>query len=87
MTDKQKRVLRAPEAAAYIGLSESTLAKRRLYGLPPAFLNLGGRAIGYAIDDLDAWLESCRRQSTSQGEGAQQVLNANANNGASRKVA
>ena len=66
MTEKQKRVLRAPEAAAYTGLSESTLAKRRLYGQPPAFLNLGGRAIGYAIDDLDAWLESCRRQSTSQ---------------------
>ena len=64
-----KRVLRAPEAAAYIGLSESTLAKRRLYGLPPAYLNLGGRAIGYDIDDLYAWLESCRRQSTSQTEG------------------
>ena len=65
MSEKRK-VLRAPEAAAYTGLSESTLAKRRLYGLPPTFLNLGGRAIGYAIDDLDAWLESCRRQSTSQ---------------------
>jgi predicted DNA-binding transcriptional regulator AlpA len=62
----EKKVLRAPEASKYLGLSESTLAKRRLYGLPPAFLNLGGRAIGYAIDDLDAWLTSCRRQSTSQ---------------------
>ena len=68
MTDS-KRVLRAPEAAKYIGLSESTLAKRRLYGHPPAFLKLGGRAIGYAIDDLDAWLESCRRESTSQVRG------------------
>ena len=61
-----KRVLRAPEAAKYLGLSESTLAKRRLYGQPPAFLNLGGRAIGYELDDLEAWLNSCRRQSTSQ---------------------
>jgi predicted DNA-binding transcriptional regulator AlpA len=61
-----KRVLRAPEAATYTGLSESTLAKRRLYGLPPRYLCLGGRAIGYTIDDLDAWLESCRRKSTSQ---------------------
>ena len=69
-----KRVLRAPEAANYIGLSESTLAKRRLYGQPPAFLNLGGRAIGYAIDDLDAWLESCRRRSTSQQPANQQQL-------------
>lgn len=68
---EQKRVLRAPEAATYVGLSESTLAKRRLFGLPPAFLNLGGRAVGYAIDELDRWLDSCRRQSTSQGEVAQ----------------
>ena len=64
-----RRVLRAPEAAKYTGLTESTLAKRRLYGLPPSFLKLGGRAIGYAIEDLDAWLESCRRKSTSQVEG------------------
>ena len=61
-----KRVLRAPEASKYLGLSESTLAKRRLYGLPPAFLNLGGRAIGYTIDELNRWLDSCRPQSTSQ---------------------
>ncbi len=64
-----KRVLRAPEAAQYIGLSESTLAKRRLYGLPPRYLSLGGRAIGYDLDDLKAWIESCRRESTSQMEG------------------
>jgi predicted DNA-binding transcriptional regulator AlpA len=69
MTDNRRRVLRAREAAAYTGLSESTLAKRRLYGKPPTFLNLGGRAIGYAIDDLNAWLESCRRKSTSQARG------------------
>ena len=69
MTDT-KRVLRAPEAATYTGLSQSTLAKRRLYGLPPQYLSLGGRAVGYAIDDLDVWLESCRRASTSQRESA-----------------
>ena len=68
-----KRVMRAPEAAAYIGLSESTLAKRRVYGLPPEYLSLGGRAIGYAISDLDSWLESCRRQSTSQQAGRHEV--------------
>ena len=66
---KTKRVLRAPEAAEYLGLTESTLAKRRLYGLPPCFLKLGGRAIGYAIEDLDAWLATCRRKSTSQVGG------------------
>jgi predicted DNA-binding transcriptional regulator AlpA len=63
---EMKRVLRVKEAAAYTGLSESTLAKRRFYGFPPEYLSLGGRAVGYGIDQLDAWLDSCRRQSTSQ---------------------
>lgn len=66
MTDT-KRVLRAPAAAKYTGLSESTLAKRRLYGLPPAFLNLGGRAVGYAIEDLNSWLETSPIHLTSGG--------------------
>ncbi len=66
MTDTSKRVLRAPEAANYIGLSESTLAKRRLEGKPPTYLKLGGRSIGYDVRILDEWIEACRRQSTSQ---------------------
>jgi len=60
------RILRAPEAAAYTGLSESTLAKRRLRGEPPTFVRLSSRTIGYALEDLDAWVDSCRRQSDSQ---------------------
>jgi predicted DNA-binding transcriptional regulator AlpA len=59
------KVLRPPEAAEYLGLSQSTLAKRRLKGLEPAFLSLGGRAVGYSVDELSRWLESCRRVSTS----------------------
>ena len=58
-------ILRPPEASAYTGLSESTLAKRRLRGEPPIFVRLGARAVGYLREDLDAWLESCRRRSTS----------------------
>jgi predicted DNA-binding transcriptional regulator AlpA len=61
-----KKVLRPAEAALYTGLAESTLAKRRLKGLPPQYLSLGGRAIGYDISVLDQWLESCRRRSTSE---------------------
>jgi predicted DNA-binding transcriptional regulator AlpA len=59
------KILRAPEAASYTGLSESTLAKRRLRGEPPVFVRLGARAIGYRTDDLDDWLTDCRRLSTS----------------------
>jgi hypothetical protein len=36
-------------------------------GDPPAFLKVG-RAIVYDEADLDGWLESCRRQSTSEAE-------------------
>ena len=49
------KIFRAPEAASYTGLSESTLAKRRLRGEPPVFVRLGSRAIGYRLDDLDDW--------------------------------
>jgi predicted DNA-binding transcriptional regulator AlpA len=72
--DRLKRVLRPPEASAYCGLSESTLAKRRLYGLPPKFVSLGGRAVGYLVEDLDAWLASCRRNSTSDPGAAREPV-------------
>jgi predicted DNA-binding transcriptional regulator AlpA len=58
------RRLRVPEAAAYIGLSSSTLAKMRLRGDGPIFLKLN-RAVAYDVRDLDAWLAGRRRVSTS----------------------
>ncbi len=65
----QSHVLRPRDAAHYLGLSPSTLAKRRHFGLPPAFVRLG-RSVGYRVTDPDAWLASCRRTSTSDaGEG------------------
>lgn len=59
-------ILRPKGAAQYTGLSASTLAKRRLRGDRPHFVKLGRKAIGYHIDELDAWLTGCERQSTSQ---------------------
>jgi len=61
----QKRVLRTPEAAAYLGLAASTLEKMRLSGSGPEFVRLGGRAIGYDLAMLDAWIDRQRRISTS----------------------
>ena len=58
-------ILRPPEAAAYTGLSVSTLAKRRLRGDLPVFVRLGAKAVGYRRQDLDVWLEQSRRRSTS----------------------
>jgi predicted DNA-binding transcriptional regulator AlpA len=51
-----RRVLRTPGAAAYIGLAASTLEKARLAGWGPPFMKLG-RVVGYDMRDLDAWLE------------------------------
>ena len=54
------RIVRTPGAAEYTGLAESTLEKLRLTGGGPLFIRLGGRAIGYDLRDLDAWLDGHR---------------------------
>lgn len=56
--------LHRKQAAGYIGVSLSWLDKSRLRGDGPAFLQIGGRVV-YDVADLDAYLASCRRQSTS----------------------
>ncbi len=58
--------MRTPEAARYIALSESTLAKLRLTGDGPPFVKVGPRAVAYRKANLDAWLEARVRRSTSQ---------------------
>lgn len=61
---KQRRMLRTEDAATYTGLSASTLTKLRLTGGGPEYLKLG-KAVVYDPSDLDAWLVSKRRRSTS----------------------
>jgi hypothetical protein len=46
-------------------LTSSTLEKLRLTGGGPPFIRIGARAVGYALDDLDAYIEAGRRNSTS----------------------
>ena len=59
----EKRILRTVEAATYVGLSPSTLEKKRLVGHGPRFVRIGGRSVGYDIRDLDEWLDKQREQS------------------------
>ena len=63
------RILRTQQAAAYVGLSASTLEKQRLSDDGPRFVRLGGRAVGYDIRDLDAWLDS-QRDDSNHGPNA-----------------
>ena len=60
------KILRAPKAAEYLGLSPSTLAKMRLRGDGPAYSKVGPRIVVYDVDDLDSYLASRRRHSTSE---------------------
>jgi len=52
-------------------MSPSWLAKRRMAGLPPAYLKLG-KSVIYDEEELDRFLAACRRQSTSEPDGAEQ---------------
>ncbi len=64
------RMLRAPDAAAYLGLSPSTLAKMRVRGDGPAYAKAGPRIVVYDVADLDTYLAGRKRYSTSETVGA-----------------
>lgn len=59
--------VRTPEQAAlYLTLSISTLARMRIAGNGPVFIRLSPQKIGYRQSDLDKFLEARVRTSTSQ---------------------
>jgi len=65
MSTEYRLVLAAPQAAARLGLSTSTLAKMRLSRTGPQYSKLGRRVV-YQADDLEAWVKSNLCQSTSE---------------------
>jgi hypothetical protein len=70
-TNRQRRWVRTPAAAAHAGASTSTFEKYRIHGGGPPYCKLGPKLVVYDLDILDAWLEARRRSSTSDpGEEA-----------------
>lgn len=63
------RAVKTRDASEHVGLSESTLEKRRLTGDGPPFVKIG-RAVRYRICDLDAWIAAQLTQSTSEQRAA-----------------
>ncbi|MBU0513663.1 MAG: helix-turn-helix domain-containing protein [Proteobacteria bacterium] len=53
-------------AARYLGVSPQSLARWRITGQGPHFVKAGRRVV-YLRADLDRWLLSRRRLSTSEG--------------------
>lgn len=50
------------QAARFLGVSPSFLAKRRCYGDGPAFVKYGGKRVVYLKDDLEAYRLAQRRK-------------------------
>ena len=59
--------IRTEPAAEYCGSTKSTLEKLRLTGDGPAYIKIGRVGV-YDRNDLDAWLVSNKRLSTSEQE-------------------
>ena len=58
-------LLKPPEAAAFLRLSQRTLERLRLSGDGPRFCKLR-RSIRYRLSDLEAWLSARAVGSTSE---------------------
>ncbi|MET3352641.1 UNVERIFIED_ORG: hypothetical protein ABID33_000524 [Xanthobacter viscosus] len=54
------------DAAQLLGLTESSLAKFRVYGGGPPFLRLSPRRIVYQVRDLREWAAGRKFRSTSE---------------------
>lgn len=68
-TENQRGLFNTTQAAHYLGMSASFLAKSRLAGDGPAYRKIG-HAVRYHRDDLDAFAQACARVSTSDAAKA-----------------
>ena len=58
-------LLNTIEAARYLGLSKAFLERDRWAGARVPFIKIGARAVRYRLQDLEHYIESCIRKSTS----------------------
>ena len=63
-TSSSNALMTVQQAAEYLGLAVSTLNKWRCLGGGPVFLKMG-RAVRYRQKNLDSYIETAERQSTS----------------------
>lgn len=60
-------VLDTREAAVYLRISTSTLAKYRVFGTGPEFIRQSARKVIYRRTALDAWLDARTCSNTFRG--------------------
>lgn len=61
----QTQLLDTKQAAQFLGLSKAFLERDRWAGAKIPFIKIGDRAVRYRVEDLDAFIESRIRVSTS----------------------
>lgn len=61
----QTQLLDTKQAAQFLGLSKAFLERDRWAGAKVPFIKIGDRAVRYRIEDLEAYIESRIRVSTS----------------------
>jgi hypothetical protein len=64
VSEPRSKLLDTDEAAARCRLARQTMAIQRLRGTGCSYIKQGSRVF-YFADELDAWIESHRRTSTS----------------------
>lgn len=64
---ENKMLLNEHHASQVTGFKVSTLRKRRWQGLAPRFMKVGSKVF-YDPNDIQDYLKSCVRESTSQKE-------------------
>ena len=60
-----KILFNTAEAAEYLGLSKAFLERDRWAGARVPYIQIGPRAVRYRMADLDSYIESRLRKSTS----------------------
>lgn len=59
------KLLTTPQAANVLGVSIAFLERDRWAGARVPFIKIGARAVRYRLQDLEHYIESCIRKSTS----------------------
>ncbi|MEO8766877.1 MAG: helix-turn-helix domain-containing protein [Nitrosospira sp.] len=59
------KLLTTPQAANVLGVSIAFLERDRWAGARVRFIKIGSRAVRYRLQDLEKYIESCMRKSTS----------------------
>jgi len=53
----KKRIIRFPDTIAMTGLGKTAIYDRIKAGTFPPLINLGGRAVGFLLSDVEQWID------------------------------